>query len=141
MNKYDPTVGEIRGKLIFMPQGTILQGHGIPYEEKGNAYLEIQDNYRVTTYWALYGKWELVKGHMELANVNVGNGKIYINYLSGCGGTFPYFIASGRTTPSTNSKRLMTGAVDKVIFRKDKWPDFPRHNFIFFGWAGRRTEI
>ena len=38
--------------------------------------------------------------------------------------SFPYFVASGQSSPGTNDPRLLTGRTTPGW--KDSWPDFPR---------------
>ncbi|HEX4228331.1 MAG TPA: hypothetical protein VHZ07_06655 [Bryobacteraceae bacterium] len=50
--------------------------------------------------------------------------RLYINYLSGSGGSFPYFVASGKSGPSTGGTLLLTGMT--TITNPNTDPDFPR---------------
>lgn len=47
----------------------------------------------------------------------------FMNYLSGATGSFPYFVASGKSSPATDAPRLATG---KTTPGWSDWPDFPR---------------
>ncbi|WP_420588700.1 phosphatidylinositol-specific phospholipase C domain-containing protein [Bacterioplanoides sp.] len=113
----NPTLNEVRGKFVILQEFGGAD-YGIPY---GN--LDIQDEYKFTTNWDLYDKWTSVKNHLNKSR-NGDKNTIYMNYLSGAGGSFPYFVASGHFTNSTNSARLSTGFTTPGW--KNKYPDFPR---------------
>ena len=80
-----------------------------------------QDAYNLGTNWDLYSKWEKVKAHFESLEYHAYD--ISVNYLSGSGGVFPYFVASGKASPQTHAPQLWTG-----ISAVNAWqfPDFPR---------------
>jgi len=46
------------------------------------------------------------------------------NFLSGSGGSFPYFVASGHSNPATGAPRLSTGLT--TLTNPNTYPDFPR---------------
>jgi len=117
----NPTLDEIRGKIVVLYDVGGLD-FGLSYHYK----LNTQDDYRVSTNWDLYSKWEKVKDHLEKANTSPKNDEIYLNYLSASGGSFPYFIASGHSSPGTNAPRLSTGLTTPGW--ENKYPDFPRVN-------------
>ena len=58
------------------------------------------------------------------AAMNGDKNDIYINFLSGSGGSFPYFVASGKSSPEDNAPLLLTGLTTPGW--KKKYPDFPR---------------
>ncbi|MDD6058729.1 MAG: phosphatidylinositol-specific phospholipase C [Clostridiales bacterium] len=99
----NPTLNDMRGKCVIISDVWSLNSYGLSYRD-----LNIQDAYHLNTNWDLYAKWEKVKNHISLANKS-GNSGIYMNYLSGSGGAFPYFVASGHTSPGTSADRLATG--------------------------------
>lgn len=114
----NPTLGQLRGKIIVLQNFTADQTYGIKYDS-----LIIQDKYKLSDNWALYDKWTAVKRHLREANS--GNiDSTYVNYLSGSGGSFPYFVASGHSSKGTGAPRLATGRTTPGW--KDSWPDFPR---------------
>lgn len=49
-----------------------------------------------------------------------------INYLSGSGGSFPYFVASGHSSSGMGAPRLLTGATTPGWWYL--YPEFPRVN-------------
>lgn len=140
-----PTLGDVRGKIILLADfgywknqgstypltatGTYTFKYGWPY--KSNAV--IQDSYVLHTNWDLYSKWSDVKGQLEKANANAQapsgsrQALYYINYLSGSTGSFPYFVAGGRTYADSNASHLLTGATQTSTgINSGKWVDFPR---------------
>ncbi|WP_424577992.1 RICIN domain-containing protein [Bacillus cereus] len=86
----------------------------------------IQDDYHLSTNWDLYDKWSKVKKQLNEANTSYNRGsKIkFINYLSGSGGSFPYFVASGHSSPGTSAPRLATGLTTPGW--SNSYLDFPR---------------
>ncbi|WP_435250131.1 phosphatidylinositol-specific phospholipase C domain-containing protein [Vibrio sp. nBUS_14] len=108
----NPNISEVRGKIIFLNDGI--------YSDIGIDYLSfnIQDESKVSTNWDLYSKWENVKEYLTYASEQK---KDVINYLSASGGSFPYFIVSGHSSPQTGAPRLLT-----TPGWWWKYPDFPR---------------
>lgn len=115
----NPSLSELRGKIVVMQA----------FDESGKTFgllwnsFNIQDDYKLNTNWDLYDKWEKVKKQL---NETASSKKIVFNFLSGSTGSFPYFVASGQSSPQTNAPRLMTGRTTPGW--KDSWPDFPRVN-------------
>ena len=117
----NPSLGEMRGKVVMLQNftGTLK---GISYSGI-SAQGTIQDNYTLKTNWDLYGKWEQVKSQVMAASSG-DNSKIYINYLSASTGSFPYFVASGHSSPGTYDPLLLTGLT--TLTNPNTYPDFPR---------------
>ncbi len=115
----NPKLGDVRGKIVVFSDG--------PTGDVGTSYhqLDKQDYYALTSNWDLYNKWEKVKAHIQRA-ATATDGRIYLNYLSGSTGSFPYFVASGHSSPATGAARLSTGRTTPGW--KDSYPDFPRVN-------------
>lgn len=122
-NSENPTLGEIRGKLVLVSNVLSLNKYGINYRN-----IDKQDDYHVNTNWDLYSKWEKVKNHIEKSNNRTENNKIYMNYLSASGGSFPYFVASGHSSPGTSADRLSTGLTEPGFWYA--YSDFPRGNWF-----------
>lgn len=116
-NGYNPTLGEIRGKVVLLPDVLSIE-HGIRYRS-----VITQDQYYLQTNWDVYKKWEAIKRHIHQANTS-NRDFIFMNYLSGSGGSFPYFVASGHIRPATGASRLSTGLTEPGF--KHWYPDFPR---------------
>lgn len=118
----NPTLNEIRGKFVILQEfgGTAPDGraYGISYNR-----LDIQDEYALTTNWDLYNKWSAVKNHLNKSK-NGNRNTLYMNYLSGANGVFPYFVVSGHSSPGTSAPRLATGRTTPGW--KNSYPDFPR---------------
>ena len=117
-NPQDPPLRETRGRIV------VLQKFGEKYQFGVKwGTLNVQDEYHLDTNWDLYDKWLAVKKHFDDANKSDRSSKkTFVNFLSGSGGSFPYFVASGQSRPATNGERLSTGLI--ALF--DKYPDFPR---------------
>ncbi|EJR28524.1 phosphatidylinositol-specific phospholipase C domain-containing protein [Bacillus cereus] len=117
----NPTLKEMRGKIVLMMNaGGSNIGLNYPHD------FNIQDDYHLSTNWDLYDKWSKVKKQLNEANTSYNRGsKIkFINYLSGSGGSFPYFVASGHSSPGTSAPRLATGLTTPGW--SNSYPDFPR---------------
>ncbi len=117
----NPELGDIRGKVVILQNFNGLKA-GINYNK-----LNIQDNYKLNSNWDLYGKWLDVKN--QFINAKNGNrNTIYMNYLSGSTGSFPYFVASGHSSPGTKAPRLLTGLT--IPGWSHTYPDFPNVNCL-----------
>lgn len=113
----NPKLGSIRGKFIVIPYfETYSSRVGLDTKR-----LTVQDNYYLRHNWALHGKWKAAKQHFENKPAN----KISINYLSGSGGVFPYFVASGRASPGGD--QLWTGGIAR---RGEVYKDFVRRHCL-----------
>lgn len=114
----NPTLGRVRGKVVLLQNFGAPQRLGLDYGS-----LNAQDNYVLKSNWDLYRKWTEVKQHM--ANASAGDrNAFYINYLSGSTGSFPYFVASGQSSPQTHAPQLATGLTTPGF--ASSYPDFPR---------------
>lgn len=116
----NPTLGESRGKIILLADYAGNNWRAISYRNNSS----IQDINYLNTNWDLYSKWEKVKQHLINTNTNKNKNIRYINYLTGSGGVFPYFVASGHSSSGTGADRLLTGLTEPAF--KGKYPDFPR---------------
>ncbi len=117
----NPTLGEIRGKIVVARN---FEGSSV-----GVAYprgFDVSDDYHLATNWSLYDKWEGVKRHVQRASSVAGTptSRPYLTYLSGSGGSLPYFVASGRSGPGTLAPPLATGLTTPGF--AGWYPDFPR---------------
>lgn len=120
----NPQLGDVRGKIVFLQNfaPSNYDWFGLDYYHTFN----IQDIYHLTTNWDLYKKWSRVKRQLNVANKTKNSS---INFLSGSGGSFPYFVASGHIFHNTSSPQLLTGFTTPIW--KNIYPDFPRvHCFI-----------
>ncbi len=99
----NPTLGEVRGKIVLLQNFSSATQYGIKWSS-----LNIQDDFSMGTNWDLEGKWNKVSAQMDAAKAN-GGAAMYVNFLSASGGSFPYFVASGHSSPGTGAPRLATG--------------------------------
>ena len=112
-----------------------------------NSWVEAQDRYRLSTNWDLYNKWTAVKTNASRINNMWGNdgsgtiSKFQFNYLSACCGSFPYFVASGHSSPQEGAPRLYTGHLDSNSASNRKWPDFPRRACKWWFWGGELCSV
>lgn len=118
----NPKLKDVRGKIIILSDYDGNKWKSIPYRD--NAY--IQDDNHLNTNWDLYSKWEKVKKQLHDANKIRNKNKRYINYLTGGGGSFPYFVASGHSSSGTDAPRLSTGLTEPAF--GGYYKDFPRVN-------------
>jgi 1-phosphatidylinositol phosphodiesterase len=124
----NPTLGSVRGKIVVLQEFVSTQDPPVLY---GISYtsLNIQDNYHLISNWDLYHKWDAVRDHLANANGKTPSNQLWANYLSGSGGSFPYFVASGKSSPGTNDQLLLTGSTESIGIIDHNvglWPDFPR---------------
>ncbi len=141
----NPTLGELRGKVVVLQNFTATASYGLNYSE-----FNAQDDYNFNNNWYQYTKWTEVEAQLMKANMPSqicsqgvcypllpGNAnRLYINSLRGAGGSFPYFVASGKSDPSTGGPLLMTGETTPLF---NNWPDFPRVN-CFLGMCSIAFE-
>lgn len=112
-------LGDVRGKIVVLANFS-GERFGIDY-----ATANIQDNYTLDTNWDLYDKWVDVKEQFQESDDSTeGSRSFFVNFLSGSVGSFPYFVASGHSSPGTSAPRLWTGLT--TITSNGKYPDFPR---------------
>ena len=114
------TLQKTRGKFIILSDHRQFAAFGLPYSS-----FRIQDDYSLSSNWDLYKKWESIKSHLS-TSMSGDRSKFHVNYLSGSGGSLPYFVASGHSSSGTNSSRLSTGKTTPLW--KNAYPDFPRVN-------------
>lgn len=100
-----PTLGEVRGKIVILRNFGGAEMYGLQW---GTDLYDIQDWYNFGTNWDLDDKWFKVLDQLQETNYGFSE-KIYINFLTGSGGSFPYFVASGHSSPRTSAPRLWTG--------------------------------
>lgn len=125
----DLRIGAVRGKIVilqdFISTGKTPVQYGISWNS-----LEIQDNWNLSSNAALYDTWLAVKDRLKLVNGTTDR-IFYANFLSGNGGSFPYFVASGKSSAQTGAPQLWTGLTTPFGRGKDVYPDFPRRACFF----------
>lgn len=117
------TLGQARGKFVVLWDHSDFNRFGLRYSA-----LVAQDKYSLTTNWDLHSKVEEVVAHLKRASTGE-KGQFYINYLSGSGGAFPYFVASGHVSPQDDAARLSTGQISWL--NEGTNPHFPRTTCLF----------
>jgi 1-phosphatidylinositol phosphodiesterase len=119
----NPALRDIRGKIVVLQQFTSSTRLGIPWSS-----LAVQDDYYVRTNWDLANKWRAVKGQLDAAQSGPWS-TTYVNFLSGSIGSFPYFVASGHSSPQTGAPNLLTGLtrgfIDTCSSNPQCIPEFP----------------
>lgn len=129
----NPTLGEARGKIVLVahtpllgkgPTDTTL--YGLQY---GDPTMKIQDSYDMSTIWSMSWKWDAIRDHLDAARAGDPE-TIYINYLVGSGGVFPFFVASGHTDPATTSGHLIAPTQTWQPHYLCVW-----HKFIFWWYC------
>lgn len=111
-----PTLGDVRGKIVFIKRFNEVVPNGLTYSS-----FAVVDNYSMTTNWDLYSHWETVKSALS----DVTQGKMpeaTIINIVGSGGSFPYFVSGGRSSP--HGGHLVTGLTTPGW--SHSYPDFPR---------------
>ncbi|MEO7067749.1 MAG: phosphatidylinositol-specific phospholipase C [Rhodanobacter sp.] len=116
----NPALSDVRGKIVVLQDFPAKDRYGIPY----TTAFSIQDHWNLPSNWSLYDKWQKVKDHATAA-ISGSLQQGYINYLSASTGSFPYFVASGASSPQTTAPLLLTGRTT-IGGWKTSWPDFPR---------------
>ena len=112
----NPILGEVRGKIVIIQDFPATGIHGLLY----STFTTLGHKW-FTTNWNQYDKWMDVKSALNNANAA---GSSYLSFWTGHGGSFPYFVASGKSSPGNNHPRLVTGLTTPGF--KSYYPDFPR---------------
>ncbi|MCW8166313.1 phosphatidylinositol-specific phospholipase C domain-containing protein [Verminephrobacter aporrectodeae subsp. tuberculatae] len=128
----NPTLSSVRAKIIIFSDFGEFK-YGLPY---GAETANIEDSYHLYWNWDLYDKWEKIKKHLVTTNSQTVFAKPSIGYLSGSGGSFPYFVAGGRIYANTSADHLLTKETETSTgINRNKWPDFPRGSCTWVaGW-------
>jgi 1-phosphatidylinositol phosphodiesterase len=116
--------------------------------EGGIGFWQIQDDFYLVENYALYTKWmggnywhfpipsrhyNGVKPHFYNANYRTNPTAMYVNFLSGSTGSFPYFVAGGRCPHETNAARVWTGLFGPKKKVDHLYPDYYHH---YYGTKG-----
>ncbi|MCX4781650.1 phosphatidylinositol-specific phospholipase C [Streptomyces sp. NBC_01264] len=107
----NPPLSEIRGKIVILQDFPSPTREGIPWANSG---WSVQDDYNMSNNWDLARKWRGVAAQMDAASSGPA-AKFYVNFLSASGGSFPYFAASGHSSPGTGAPNLLTGWTRGII--------------------------
>ncbi|MBR7835758.1 ricin-type beta-trefoil lectin domain protein [Actinospica durhamensis] len=124
----NPSLGEIRGKIVILQNFISTVRVGLPWYRAG---VSIQDDHHLTTNWDLATKWWAIDAQLKAADSGPAD-TAYVNFLSASGGSFPYFVASGHSSPGTNAPNLLTGwtrgAIDTCGLSVRCIPQYPSVN-------------
>lgn len=105
----NPTLNQVRGLVV------LLRDYGGSTRGISWQTLDIQDEYRISSNWALANKWNAVRNQfIDTDNISTD---LSVNFLSASGGSFPYFVASGKSSWETYAPALLTGWTDASF-----WP-------------------
>jgi 1-phosphatidylinositol phosphodiesterase len=128
----DPQLSDIRGKIVVLQDFSSPDREGIAW---GNSGWSVQDDYTLSSNWDLAGKWHAVAAQLDAAGSGPAT-ETYVNFLSGSGGSFPYFVASGHSSPATGAPDLLTGWTRGIInscgWSSSCIPEYPSVN-CFWG--------
>lgn len=104
-----------RGKIVVLQHfdGAI---HGLLYD----SFTTIEHK-SYTTNWDQHDRWISIKNFIAASDLS---GESRIAFWTGSGGSFPYFCASGKSSPQNGAPRLLTGATTPLF--SSSYPDFPR---------------
>lgn len=95
-----------------------LSRHGIPYP----SFATIEDDYSMATNWDLNSKWQAVQENLAKAATGHAN-ETYLTYLTGSGGSLPYFVVSGKSSSGTHDPQLLTSPLPSKC-SSTKYADF-----------------
>ena len=112
----NPTLGATRGKVVIIQDFTASQIHGLLF-----ASFKVVNHKQYVTNWDQYDKWLEVKQQINDAH---DKGESYLTFWTGSVGSFPYFVASGKSLPQNGAPRSPTGCTTPGY--KSYYPDFPR---------------
>lgn len=122
-NNIIPTLDQVRGKMVILNRWT-PQGISYYVGLSWDTFVNALDEYNLKDNWDLYGKYSNIKN--RLAAMTVIPNVLQVTFLSGSGGSFPYFVVSGHSSPGTNDPALLTGMTTPGW--NSCCPDFPRVN-------------
>lgn len=111
----NPRLGDIRGKIVLVARFKQSKLLGLLHSE----FLSF-DDHKLSTNWDLHDHWSKVKS--RLASLAPSQWRGHLTYIVGSGGVFPYFAASGRSSP--RGPHLATGLTTPGW--ASSYPDFPR---------------
>jgi len=106
----NPSLEDMRGKIVVLQNfGKIGDLAAITTAISYGA-VDWQDNYSLGDNWDLADQLHDIKDQFSTLDAFPGTqDQIYGNFLSAAGGGFPYFFASGHSSPETGASRLATG--------------------------------
>ncbi len=134
-NTNDPMLRDIRGQIVILDD--TKTNPTVAFGLNFNLF-NVHDSFYMNTNFDLYSHWEDIKTQLNSAcELHYRNGRERpisecmksfkgnkINYLTGGGGSFSYFVASGKSSPGNYAPRLITGYTS--LISPNTYPDFPR---------------
>ena len=119
----NPTLNDVRGKIVILSSVKECQ---VLCGLKWSGFYT-NDDWDIGGNWGLYDRWIGAKDHINTTRGAAAT-DYYVTFLSGASTAnpvFPYFVASGHSSPQTDAPRLLTGT---IVSKNDTstWPDFPR---------------
>ena len=105
----NPTLNQVRGSVVLL-RDYDGSTRGISWQT-----LDIQDEFRISSNWALASKWNAVRN--QFIDTDNESNDLSVNFLSASVGSFPYFVASGKSSWETYAPALLTGWTDASF-----WP-------------------
>jgi hypothetical protein len=128
----NPTLDEVRGKVVLLKsfpdgQDPAINSYGM---KTGGDDWTSQTFYQFKSNWDLYKKWKLVLENWTAAvdhypRQGGGPHSAFWNSLNAAEGSFPYFVASGKSSPE--GPLLSTGLLNHGVGKlngKKVYPDF-----------------
>jgi hypothetical protein len=112
----NPVLGEVRGRVVVLQDFTGKSTHGLLYST-----FTVLPHKWFNTNWDQYSKWMEVKAFI---GATAASGESRIAFWTGHGGSFPYFVASGKSSPGNSAPLLATGLTTPGF--SSSYPDFPR---------------
>ena len=90
-----------RGKIVII-QNFNGATHGLLYDS-----FTTLEHKQYATNWDQHDRWIDIKNFMAATNTE---GESRISFWTGSVGSFPYFVASGKSSPGNNDPQLLTGS-------------------------------
>ena len=144
-----PTLDQVRGKIVILTHGSARYDGVYSISYGTNAYGPVvlkmrqgkarcgKARWELRTNWDLYGHYLDTQDDFKKVSEVFGSNNTddyWTSNIGGSTGSFPYFVASGHSSPGTHAPRLSTGLVDGISAGASKWPDFPRVA-CFMSWC------
>lgn len=112
----NPLLGEVRGKVVIIQDFPALKIYGLLYST-----FTVLGHKQYGTNWDQYSRWMDIKSFLSASNTA---GSSRLSFWTGNVGSFPYFVASGKSSPGNSAPLLATGLTTPGF--SSSYPDFPR---------------
>lgn len=107
-------LANFRGKIVVFQDYNADGYYHVPWQTVNR-----QDYFKLANNWGLAEKYRLVKEFFERTPQR-SKQRFSANFMSASTGAFPYFVASGKSSPGTYAPQLLTGATRGVINTCDR---------------------